>query len=42
MVEGNKEKRKDVEDIIKDGEGEHVLDGKGLHDLYRHTAKLIK
>lgn len=23
-------------------EAESVLDGKGLHDLYRHTTKMIK
>jgi len=26
----------------KPDEGEDSLDGKALHDLYRHTTKLIK
>ncbi|HJU13310.1 MAG TPA: hypothetical protein VJ792_02515 [Candidatus Nitrosotalea sp.] len=30
----------DVETAVEDAE--QFLDGKGLHDLYRHTTKLIK
>lgn len=40
MAEGKKED-KDLKGDIEDGE-DPVLDGKGLHDLYRHATKLIK
>lgn len=40
MAEGKKED-KDLKGNIEDGE-DPVLDGKGLHDLYRHATKLIK
>ena len=44
-MEGKKEEKKgqDLNNTIGHAEGEDLaLDGKTLHDLYRHTAKLIK
>ena len=38
-----KEEKKDlgINNDVADSE-DLILDGKGLHDLYRHTTKLIK
>lgn len=43
-VEGKKEDKKELKDgeIPEEDQHEPVLDGKGLHDFYRHTTKLIK
>ena len=42
--EKNQEKRNLTEDKVFDGKEDKIdmLEGKTLHDLYRHTAKLIK
>jgi len=37
-----KEEKKGTDEEIHDADEERPLDGKGLHDLYRHTTKLIK
>jgi hypothetical protein len=36
----NKEKKKQAQNENEDADG--TLDGKTLHDLYRHSTKLIK
>jgi hypothetical protein len=36
----NKEKKKQAQNENKDAD--NALDGKTLHDLYRHSTKLIK
>ncbi len=44
-VESRKDEKKDTEiDNVKNSTDnvDMNLDGKGLHDLYRHTTKLIK
>ena len=41
MVEGKDEKKYHAE-TEEVGGVDPVLDGKALHDLYRHTTKLLK
>jgi len=41
--EKKQEKKNLTEDqVFSDSEDKTELDGKSLHDLYRHTTKLIK
>jgi hypothetical protein len=41
MRSDKNQEKKNLEDNISDQQDD-LLDGKTLHDLYRHTAKLIK
>lgn len=38
----NEESNLKAGEIPEEDQPESVLDGKGLHDFYRHTTKLIK
>jgi hypothetical protein len=40
--EKKQEKKKTEDKVFSDSEDKTELDGKSLHDLYRHTTKLIK
>ncbi len=43
MEDDKKTTKKTNENTVPDKDEEpSVLDGKGLHDLYRHTTKLLK
>ena len=43
-MDGKKEEKKELkaDEIPEKDHHEPLLDGKGLHDFYRHTTKLIK
>lgn len=43
-MDEKKEEKKDLEVSKSEEDDGHdsILDGKGLHDFYRHTTKLIK
>jgi len=43
-VNSDKKSEKNLENKVSDDQRDDtvLLDGKTLHDLYRHTAKLIK
>jgi hypothetical protein len=43
-MNSDKKSEKNLENKVSDDQREDtvLLDGKALHDLYRHTAKLIK
>ena len=44
MDDIKKEEKKTMDgiDVVDIEESEYLLDGKKLHDLYRHTTKMIK
>jgi hypothetical protein len=42
MDNTKKEEKKDLDVNNVENNEDSTIDGKGLHDLYRHTTKLIK
>lgn len=43
MDEKKEEKKElDIAEVDEKDDHDSILDGKGLHDFYRHTTKLIK